>query len=155
MSEFNKFDEYKFFAESTNTLSERRQAATQTYLTVNTAIFGVIAFLVKDAQLVDWNLLFGILPLVAVGVVACIIWLKIILQYKKLINWRYDQLMTIENDLCAQGAYGFYLKEYEDLFKRQQGKEKFGFSRWERLLPILILVLYAYGLIGVTLIAAF
>lgn len=46
----NKFDEYKFFAENTHHLSERRQATTQSYLTVNTAIFAVLVFLVKDVH---------------------------------------------------------------------------------------------------------
>jgi hypothetical protein len=37
----DKFDEYKFFGERTQLLSERRQTATPTYLTVNMAIFAV------------------------------------------------------------------------------------------------------------------
>ena len=92
----NKFDEYQFFAETTQHLSERRQAATQTYLTVNTAIFAVLAFLIKDAGFRGWNLVLVSLPLFMVGILACSIWYKIITQYKALIGWRYDQLMAIE-----------------------------------------------------------
>lgn len=47
----DKFDEYKLFVESAQHLSERRQAATQTYLTVNTSIFAILALLVKEAGL--------------------------------------------------------------------------------------------------------
>ena len=43
----DKFAEYKLFVESTQHLSERRQAATQTYLSVNTAIFAILALLVQ------------------------------------------------------------------------------------------------------------
>jgi hypothetical protein len=39
-----ELEEYKFFAESTQKLTDRRQAITQTYLTVNTGIFAVVAF---------------------------------------------------------------------------------------------------------------
>jgi hypothetical protein len=44
-----KFEEYKLPSELVQWLSERRQAASQTYLAVNTAPFGVLAFLAKDA----------------------------------------------------------------------------------------------------------
>ena len=37
-----KFEEYKLFSELVQRLSERRQTASQTYLTVNTAAFGVL-----------------------------------------------------------------------------------------------------------------
>ena len=45
-----ELEEYKFFAESTQKLTDRRQGITQTYLTVNTGIFAVGAFLIKDAD---------------------------------------------------------------------------------------------------------
>ena len=48
MDKFDKFDEYKFFAGSTQYLSERRQSAAQTYLAVNTAVFALLAFLLKN-----------------------------------------------------------------------------------------------------------
>ncbi len=47
----DKFDEYSLFSSLVQHKSQRRQAASQTYLTVNTVIFGVLAFLVKDAGL--------------------------------------------------------------------------------------------------------
>jgi hypothetical protein len=140
----NKFDEYKFFAETTQHLSERRQTATQTYLTVNTAIFAVLALLVKDTGFRGWNLVLVSLPLFMVGILACSIWYKIITQYKALIGWRYDQLMAIEQAMPE--SYRMYLKEWEDFFKPRQGKEHFGFSRLEVWLPRLFLGLYAvYG----------
>lgn len=140
----NKFDEYQFFAETTQHLSERRQAATQTYLTVNTAIFAVLAFLIKDAGFRGWDLVLVSLPLFMVGILACFIWYKIITQYKELIGWRYDQLMAIEQAMPE--SHKMYLKEWEDFFKPQQQKKRFGFSRLEVWLPRFFLILYAvYG----------
>ena len=49
MSAVDKFQEFEMFSELVQRLSERRQSASQTYLTVNTAVFGVLAFLAKDA----------------------------------------------------------------------------------------------------------
>lgn len=143
-----KYDEYKFFAESTQYLSERRQAATKTYLSVNTAIFAVFALLVKDGGLRGANLIVVSLPLFLVGLLACWIWYKIIVQYKGLIGWRYDQLMAMEKGM--KECHGMYTKEWEEHFKPIKGKEKFGFSRLEAWLPILfagLYIIYGIGLI--------
>jgi hypothetical protein len=140
----DKFDEYKFFAESTQHLSDRRQSATQTYLTVNTAIFAVLAFLIKDAGFQGWTLVLVSIPLFFVGVLACGIWHKIITQYKALIGWRYDQLMLMEKNM--PDSHQMYVKEWEDFFKPRLGDEKFGFSKLEIWLPRFFLGLYlVYG----------
>jgi len=140
----DKFDEYKFFADSAQHLSERRQAASQTYLTVNTAIFAVLALLVKDLGLHGWGLLLVILPLFLVGALACLTWHKIISQYKTLIGWRYDQLKEMEQ--AISGSHQTYSKEWENFFKPQGGKDRFRFSRLEAWLPRLFVGLYAaYG----------
>lgn len=138
------FEEYRFFAESTQYLSERRQAATQTYLTVNTAIFAVLAFLVKDAGFRGWGLVLASAPLYLVGILVCLIWHAIISQYKALIAWRYEQLQAMEQHL--EGSHRMYIREWETFFKPRQGKERFGFSRLEIWLPRLFLALYlVYG----------
>ena len=139
-----KFDEYKFFAESTQYLSERRQTATQTYLTVNTAIFAVLAFVIKDGGFEDWGLVMVSLPLFVVGILACFIWYRIITQYKALIGWRYDQLMAMEKAMSE--SHQMFLKEWKEFFEPRKGKEWFGFSKLEVWLPRLFFALYViYG----------
>jgi len=146
------FDEYKFFADSTQHLSERRQAATQTYLTVNTAVFAVLAFLISDAGFKGFDLFLVSFPLFLVSVMACLIWSKIITQYKALIGWRYDRLMEMEKSIpdCQQ----MYNKEWEDFFKPRLGKEKFGFSRLEAWLPRMFFGLYIAYVIGMAIACA-
>lgn len=140
----DRFEEYKFFAETTQLLADRRQAATQVYLSVNTAIFALIAFLLKDAGLEGRMLAFLTLPLFAVGVFACIIWYKLIHRYKRLISWRYEQLMAMEKLL--PDSFQMHSKEQEAFFALHQGKERFGFSTLEGWLPRVILALYiVYG----------
>jgi hypothetical protein len=139
-----RFDEYKFFADGTQKLADRRQAATQVYLGVHTAIFALIAFLLKDAGLEGRLLALLTLPLFAVGVFACIVWHKLIDRYKRLITWRYDQLMAMEKTL--PDSYQMYSKEQEHFFPGHNGKEMFGFSKLEVRLPEVILALYIiYG----------
>jgi hypothetical protein len=134
----HKFDEYKLFVGSTQHLSERRQAATQTYLSVNTAIFAILALLVKEAGLKGGTLVAVSLPLFLVGILACLIWHRIIMQYKALIGWRYDQLMAMERGMPE--SHQIYVKENKEFFKQE--KKKFGFSRLEVWLPRLFLALY-------------
>src|SRR5512132_1799183 len=136
----DKFAEYKLFVESTQHLSQRRQAATQTSLSVNTAIFAILALLVKEAGLKGWYLAGVCLPLFFVGVFACLIWYNIITQYKALIGWRYDQLMAMEREMS--GSYQICVKEWEEFFRPKKDKQKFGFSRLEVWLPRLFLALY-------------
>ncbi len=148
-SMIDKFDEYKFFAESTQHLSERRQAATGTYLTVNTAIFAILGFLVKDVGVEGSYILLACIPLFVVGCVACLTWLTIISQYKKLIGWRYDQLMDMEKNMPE--THQMYLKEWESYFKPKNGKETFGFSIKEVVLPKLFMVLYIVAAVLIVL----
>jgi hypothetical protein len=148
------FEEYKLFVESTQFLTERRQAAAQTYLTINTAIFAVLAFLVKDVGFRGWWLVLVSLPMFAIGVIICGLWERMILQYKQLINWRYEQLKQIEAKPEMTGSHQFYLKEASEFYKPSPRSEHFGFSRLERHLPRLFLwtyCLYAIGLIIATL----
>lgn len=147
------FEEYKLFTESTQYLSERRQAATSTHLVVNTAIFTVLAFLIKDTGFRGWSLVGVTVPLFVAGVLACGIWYKMISQYKALINWRYDQLMAMER--AAADSYQMYVKEDGQFFDSQRGREWFGFSRLEIWLPRLFLGLYVIYLAGLILATAF
>lgn len=141
MSEhFDKFAEYKFFAESTQYLSERRQSATQTYLSVNTAILAFMGFILRGTGDSGSVLIVVSLALIAAGSLACWIWHKIITQYKALIGWRYDELMEMETSLPQ--SHQMYHKEWLNFFKPRKEKEKFGFSRLEILLPRLFLGLY-------------
>ena len=68
-----------------------------------------------------------------------------IIQYRTLIGWRYDQLMKMEKEL--KNSYKMYIREWEDFFKHEKEKEKFSFSRLEIFLPKLFMGLYVvYGL---------
>ncbi len=148
----DKFEEFKFFAGDAQRLSERRQNTSQTYVTVNAAIFAVLALLIKDVGLRGWTLVLTALPLFLTGVLLCIIWQKIIIQHKALIAWRYDQLKEMEKAIA--GSYQMYTKEWEDFFKPQQGKERFSFSLLEIWLPRLFLFLYSIYGIGLVIAAA-
>lgn len=148
----DKFDEYKFFAENTQHLSERRQAATQTYLTVNTIITAALGFLVKDMSFRGWGLVLVSLPFFLVGVLACTIWCKIITEYKALAGWRYKQLIEMEQAMPE--SYQIYFKEWEGFYKPRVARKDFSFSGLELWLPRLLLGLYAAYGVGLVVVTA-
>lgn len=140
----DKFDEYKFFTERVQHRSERRQQASQIYLTVNTAIFGLIALLIKDSGLKGWNLLVGVLPLFFVGIFVCLTWSKIIYEFKRVIGWQYEQLREMEKRL--KGSYKIHIKEWEEFYKPINSKSGFSFSNLESRMPLVFISLFiAYG----------
>jgi len=140
----SQFEEYKYFAEDAQRLSERRQNTSQILVTVNTAIFAVSALIVKDFGFRGWMLVLVMLPLFLTGVLLSVIWRRIILQHSLLIGWRYEQLRQMERNIA--GSYQTYTKEWKEFFEPHQGKARLGFSALEVWLPRLFLVLYfAYG----------
>jgi hypothetical protein len=141
----DKFEEFKFFAQMTQDLSQRRQNATQTFLTVNTVIFTVLAFLVKDAGFRGWGLVAITIPLFMVGIIACLVWLRIIGDYQRIIGWRYEELRSMEAAL--PGAYGMFQREWQRYYEPKDTRERMGSSSLEARLPRLFITLYLlYGL---------
>jgi hypothetical protein len=77
-------------------------------------------------------------------VLVCLIWQRILTQFKSLVNWRYEQLRAMEQD--ASDSHQLFTKEYNHFYQPQHGEERFGFARLEVRLPQLFLLLYsAYG----------
>ncbi len=148
-----KFQEYKFFAEWIQNLTDRRQATSQTYLTVNTAIFTVLAFLFKDAGFESWGLVLVSLPLFLAGVLACLIWHKAITDYKQIINWHYGQLREMEARLPDSSQ--IFGKEWESFYKPRDGDKHLSFSQLEVWLPRAFFGLYTIYAAGLVLAATF
>jgi len=141
----DKFDEYKFFTERIQHRSDRRQQASQIYLTVNTAIFGLIALLIKDSGLKGWSLLIGILPLFFVGVFVCLSWVRIISEFERLIGWQYEQLREMEKHI--RSLYKMHTKEWDEFYKPISSRKRFSFSHLESRMPSVFMGLYiVYGL---------
>ena len=139
----DRYDEYTHFADSTQTLSDRRQSATQVFIGVNTSIFALIGFLLNDAGLSRWEDLVA-LPLFIVGVLICIVWDRMISNYRELIAWRFEQLRVMESEL--KGSYKMFTREWERHFQPQANKTSMAFSNLERSLPHIVLGLYViYG----------
>src|SRR5687767_11257125 len=147
----DRFEEYKLLYQRTEKLSERRQATSQIYLTINTAIFGAIAFLVRDSGLAGRSLIQAIGPLFIVGTLICIIWLNIILNLERVLNWQYGQLRAMEAKM--RGGVGLFTRENNELFESRKGRKRLSFTMLEAWLPRILGALYLGYFIAMALAA--
>jgi hypothetical protein len=143
MAAFDKYDEYKFFVENTQHLDDRRQAATQMFLGVNTAIFGLVGFLIQDAGLKGQFLALLVAPMFVLGGLACILWVSVINRFKRLIGWRYEQLMAMERAIPE--SHQMYLKEWETMFAADAARKILGLSLLDWLPRAILALWVVYG----------
>jgi hypothetical protein len=142
-------EEYKLFVEDTARFSERRQTITNTYISVNSAIAGLLVFLVKDSGLTSWLVPVSIVALIGSGLVICQYWEELILKYKVLVRFRIKLLHEMEDRL--PDLIGVYHRE-DDLYKPTAGNP-LNISDLEVQLPVLFRRLYIA--LAVILIAGF
>lgn len=162
----DKFEEYRFFAESTAKLSDRRQLTTQVWVTLQTLLFAALGYLMKEADANVQSAMasgaaaatggrwifvisaFG--PLLLLGVFSCVIWRRMLLSYKALIGWRFDQLMEMERSPQLQGLHKFFVREWEDFFGPDAKRARISFTRLETILPVVLIFVYlAFGVVAV------
>ena len=148
----DKFAEYKLFVEDTARFSERRQQVTNTYITVNGAIVAFITFLIVDVRLTNWWLYAAMLPILVAGIAACYFWYRLLITYKALIGFRFEQLEALEQDDSLSDSIKMYTLEADRFYRNADPKLKIGFSRIEVRLPWLFMILYI--LMGVGLAVA-
>jgi len=148
MSAFAKFDEYRLFVEDTARFSERRQTVTNTYITVNGALIGLITFLVKDARLTNWWLVIAMLPLIVAGVAVCSFWYRLLATYRTLLDFRFEQLEEMERSEALQGCHGMYNLEAKRFYRQAPPEQRIGFSHIEMRLPLVFIALYVIMGVG-------
>lgn len=140
-----KDGEYKLFLEYVNKLMERRQMVTTTYLSVNAAIVGALAFLLKDVPMPHWAYQVSALALLFAGVIACDLWRRLIIQYKTLLSWWYGQLRDLEDRMPENTK--LVNREYEALYLVKIDKKRVGLTRYETRLTWIFTALYVgFGL---------
>jgi hypothetical protein len=131
-----KLEEYGVFIEDTARYSDRRQTASNIYVAVNALLLAAAAVVVTEgnleaaAQLQDWRAL-AVVALLIAGFCACVVWLKLICTYEQVIGKRVAELREIEKEI--PDSHRMY---------RRMGKVP-SFSKLERVLPVVFMVLYA------------
>lgn len=86
------FEQYKLYVEMMDRISSRRLTANSYFLSVNTALLGVVAYVSKDSQTYLWVL--GV-----AGIVLCWLWFAIIRSYSDLNTVKFTLIHAIEKRL--------------------------------------------------------
>lgn len=139
-------DNYTFLMGQTNLLVQRRQAVTATYLSVNAALTGAMAFLFKEGHLPGFVAHVAVLTLLFSGIVACGLWRRLINQHSILIDWWYRQLRTLEEHLPTDSR--LITREYAELYQKKSRKQAIvGLTHYETILTWLFTTIYSiFGL---------
>jgi hypothetical protein len=130
------FDEYKLVVETTERIPNRRAMISQNFFAVDTALLGAIAYVITKVDVQTWEQPVITLTLLAFGLLLSVIWSRIVREYRRLIIWRYDQIMRLE-EIMSQN-YKLFQKEWNHFFAPQadshQSRYFFGNTQFEIVL---------------------
>jgi hypothetical protein len=157
MSEFNKFEEYKFIVEDTARMTDRRQNISNLYTTVNSILLAAIAVMFTETSLPSIVIIAGSVVIMIAGVAIAIAWKRAILNYRNLLQVRFDILYEIEKHPAMADSEKMYHREARELYPRdEEGKPietKGLFSNIEKQLPEIFIALYVILTITIALAA--
>ena len=146
MSDFDTYDEYKFLAEDTAKMTDRRQNISNLYTTINSILLAAVAVLFTDAGLNHLAIILSTLLIAIAGVVISISWKNMIQNYRNLLRLRFDVLYEMEETPQMKDSVKIYHRESEELYPRDEEEGKFQdtglFANIEKQLPNIFIGLY-------------
>jgi amino acid permease len=113
-------EQYKLYLEMTDRISQRRQTANSFFVTLNTAVVGLLGYV--DAKLPDAAERFYLLISFS-GVMLCLLWYRLIRSYRDLNTAKFAVLHTIERllplkpysaewDYVGRGSHSRFYKPF-------------------------------------------
>ena len=126
-----EFRQYELIVNSANKVSEWRQATNKFYLTVNTAVLGITAYLYGTAPAT-------ITVTSVMGILISILWHENINYYRRLNEAKFKVIHEIEKKL----PFAMFKKEYN--YTQQMSKHST--SRIECWIPRLFIIAYVIAL---------
>ena len=149
-------DEHLMVWDHVNRLMGRRQSMTTIHLSVNAAIIGATAYILKGkVSFVGWQLL-AMLLLLLTGMAASYMWTRLVAHYSTLLDWWYSTLRELESS-HEHELPNLITREYKRFYTRPSKGPRLWFTRHELRLARLFIVAYAVfsvvvivGLVGAT-----
>jgi len=127
------FEQYKIYVDSADKVSERRTAANNYLLTVNTALVTLYGLTSQHASSTVWHVAVPV-----AGILASFVWWWLIRSYRNLNTIKFQVIHELEKYLPAA------LYEYEwHLAERGQGKAYRPLSHLEGWVPLIFMAMYA------------
>lgn len=128
-------EEYKLYVEMVDRVSSRRIQASQFYISLLSALFGVIAILVEKKVLtISESPLLLVVSLL--GILLCFIWHININSYKQLNSLKFQVIAEME----AYLPFPCYAREWQILKKKNNQYQRL--SKVEKYVPLTIAFLY-------------
>lgn len=126
------FEQYKMYVESADKISERRTAANNYLLTVNTALVTLYGLAAQPASSAVWYVAVPI-----AGILASFVWWWLIRSYRDLNTVKFKIIHELENHLPAA------LYDYEwKIAEQGRGKSYRPVSHLEGWVPLIFMILY-------------
>ena len=137
---------YKLYVEMADKISERRQSANSFFLTINTAIVGLVSYLQlgeSETPKVIFHLVIGL-----AGLIICFMWYRLVLSYKQINSVKFKVIHLIEQNLPIAP----YDSEWEKLGRGKDPSKYLPFTHIEIFVPWVFWGLHAfvflYGLLA-------
>ena len=111
--------------EMLNAVNQRRDNVNDRFCAINTAVIAAISFV--------WDI--RTIALIAVGLIICIIWIKLILNFREIKRERYKVIKSLEKKLPAN----VFSEEWNCLRNNRRYKEG---TNIEVKLPLCFMILY-------------
>jgi hypothetical protein len=128
---------YKIYVGTTDKISERRQIANSFFLSINTAIIGLVSYLQAGS---NTNPILGFYSLVSTaGIIICYMWYRLILSYKQINSGKFKVIHQIEDHLPLSP----HEAEWEILGRGKDSKKYLPFTHIEILVPWIFFGLHA------------
>ena len=124
--------------EMANSVSQRRDATNNLFVTVNLAITATVS--------VVWDL--KSLFLLIVGIAICTLWIKMINHFRVLNKEKFNVITTLENSLPSKP----FFDEWARLSNNSQYKDA---TFWEKFLPWVFVGLYVVAIVAILFIKFF
>jgi hypothetical protein len=134
-------DIYKTYLEMADRISDRRERTNSYFLTINTALIGVVTYLsLSDSSC---PILISHLPIAIAGITLSYLWYRIIRSYRDLNSAKFKIIHTIEQKLPL-APYG---AEWEAVGRGKNKKLYLPFTHIEIFVPWVFLMLHFYVLL--------
>jgi hypothetical protein len=128
-------EQYRIYIHVFNSASERRLKSNEFFLTINTAIIGILGFL-ESKETLERPIIFLLVPFV--GIAICYVWYRIIYSYRVVKRAKYKVIHEVEKKL----PIALFETEWDILGKGRNPKKYRPLSEVEMYIPFIFISLY-------------
>jgi hypothetical protein len=129
---------YKVYLEMADRISARRQSGNSFFLTVNTALIGLVGYVQMNGNSRSPYAFYGLISVA--GIVLCYLWYRIVRSYRDLNSGKFKVIHEIERQLPLSP----YDAEWTAVGRGKDPKLYLPFTHVEMIIPWVFLVIHAF-----------